>query len=77
MVLSAGWAIAVVSVMWLGSSMPIVGTWLYPCDLLADPLCLFRELQAVRLAALLLLPLVVGWVIGYSVAWVRRGFRDG
>ena len=75
--LSAVWLVAVTTMVFLPEATPQLATWLRPCNQTRDPLCLFEELNYLRLSALAAVPLFLAWSIGFAVAWVRRGFGDG
>ncbi len=75
--LSSLWLLYVTCLLVVPSLAPTVSEWLSPCNQSADPLCLFQSPSALRVVALVALPLFLGWALGYGVAWVRSGFGNG
>ena len=75
--LSVVWLSAVCLLAWFPAALPSLGGWLYPCERESDPLCLFEKLSYSRVSTLVFGPVAAMWLLGWGVAWVRRGFGDG
>lgn len=76
-VMSAVWFVVVGAVVAESALFPSISSWLRPCPENSDPLCLFNELSAFRLSLFAGVPVVAMWAVGYAVAWIRGGFREG
>jgi hypothetical protein len=75
--LSLIWAGVIAVSAWCDSVLPTTHGWLNAAFVDPDvPLGLFPRLVWSRLAALLLLPIIMLWLLGGTCSWVRAGFEE-